>query len=177
MLEKAVSFEGLRAAIAAIGRLDAAGARTALSRAVNPAELKGLVSVGEDVAAVSSAAGVRGAQETLAVARDTQDIERVAQLAKTRKGATGAILKVLGRGALVLGSATLLLGSWVAAGVGYLWLVAIIVVTFVKWSVRALWRTTRRGSRKIPNYEPRVRAGPPVTVFSRNEVRLRHSRL
>jgi hypothetical protein len=149
MLEKAVDIEGLRAATAAVGRLDLAGARAAVGKAVDPAELKGLVSLGEGVAAVTGEAGVRGAEETLAVAQDGRDIERVAELGKTRKGATAAILHVLGRGAVVLGGAAIFLASWVVAGASYLWLVAILVVAVVEKLVRAFWRTRPRGGKTI----------------------------
>ena len=126
IVRKAVNVPALTEdAVAAVRRLDLDGARTVARKAIKVEELDELISLGKDVALIKGAAGVRGAQETLAVARTSGDIERVAQLAKTRKGATGAVLKILGIGVVTLGialNAAIALAGWVAAGIGYLWM-------------------------------------------------------
>ncbi len=63
-----------------------------------------LVRLAKDVGRVTEKAGTRGALDTLKIAEGPQDVARAARLAEAKGGQTRAILKILGRGALVLAS-------------------------------------------------------------------------
>ena len=72
-------------------------------RAAFHAEKAGaLVRLAKDVGRVSEKAGMRAAQDTLKIAEDPKDVARAARLAESKGGQTRAILKMLGRGALLL---------------------------------------------------------------------------
>jgi hypothetical protein len=72
-----------------------------------------LVRLAKDVGRVGEKAGTRGALDTLRIAEGPKDISRAARLAESRGGQTRAILKLLGRGALLLAAGTFNLTMWV----------------------------------------------------------------
>ena len=74
-----------------------------------------MVSVVKDVGRVGEKAGARGALDVLKVAEGPEDVARAARLAAAKGGQTRAIIKILGRGALVLASGAFSLASWVFA--------------------------------------------------------------
>jgi ATP-dependent protease HslVU (ClpYQ) peptidase subunit len=83
-------------------------------RAAFRAEKAGaLVRLAKDVGRVSEKAGTRGALETLRIAEGPKDVARAARLAESKGGQTRAILKVLGRGALLLAVGAFNLSLWV----------------------------------------------------------------
>jgi len=83
-------------------------------RAAFHAEKAGaLVRLAKDVGRVSEKAGARGALDTLRIAEGPEDVARAARLAETKGGQTRAILKILGRGALLLAAGALDLSLWV----------------------------------------------------------------
>ncbi len=83
-------------------------------RAAFHAEKAGaLVRLAKDVGRVSEKAGARGALDTLRIAEGPQDVARAARLAETKGGQTRAILKMLGRGALLLAAGAFDLSLWV----------------------------------------------------------------
>jgi hypothetical protein len=67
----------------------------------------------KDVGRVGEKAGIRAAQDTLRVAENPKDLARAARLAEASGGKTRAILKLLGRGALLLAAGALDLTMWV----------------------------------------------------------------
>ncbi len=69
--------------------------------------------VAGDLGRVQAKAGTRAAIEGLKIAEAPKDVERVAQLAAKEGGKTRAVIKLLGRGAILLGSAAFELTSWV----------------------------------------------------------------
>ncbi|WP_407175345.1 hypothetical protein [Bradyrhizobium sp. STM 3562] len=71
-----------------------------------------LVALAKDVGRVTERAGTRGALDTLKIAEDPKDVARAARLAKAEGGRTRAILKLLGRGALLLASGAFDLALW-----------------------------------------------------------------
>jgi hypothetical protein len=75
----------------------------------------GLVAFAKDVGRVSEKAGIRAAQDTLRIADDPKDVARAARLAEAEGGQTRAILKLLGRGALLLAAGAFDLSLWVFA--------------------------------------------------------------
>jgi hypothetical protein len=82
-------------------------------RAAFQAEKAGaLVRLAKDVGRVSERAGIRAAQDTLKIAENPKDVARTARLAEQKGGQTRAILKVLGRGALLLAAGAFNLTLW-----------------------------------------------------------------
>jgi hypothetical protein len=83
-------------------------------RAAFHAEKSGaLVRFAKDVGRVGERAGARGALDTLRIADGPKDVARAARLAESKGGQTRAILKVLGRGALLLAAGAFDLALWV----------------------------------------------------------------
>ena len=67
----------------------------------------------KDVGRVGEKAGIRAAQDTLRVAENPKDLARAARLAEASGGKTRAILKLLGRGALLLAVGAFDLTMWI----------------------------------------------------------------
>lgn len=61
-----------------------------------------LVRLGKDVTRVAEKTGTRGAMDTLRIAEGPKDVTRAARLAEAQGSKTRAIMKLLGRGALLL---------------------------------------------------------------------------
>jgi hypothetical protein len=74
-----------------------------------------MVAVAKDVGRVGEKAGARAALDVLKVADGPEDVARAARLAAVKGGQTRAIIKILGRGALVLASGAFSLASWIFA--------------------------------------------------------------
>lgn len=77
-----------------------------------------LVRVAKDVGRVGEKAGVRGALDTLRVAQGPKDLSRAVKLAESRGGQTRALVKLLGRGALVLAAGAWQLAMWLFWALG-----------------------------------------------------------
>jgi len=84
-----------------------------IKAAFHPEQAAGLVRLGKDVGRVGEKAGVRGALDTLSIAEGPKDVARAARLAESKGGQTRAILKMLGRGALLLAAGAFDLTLWV----------------------------------------------------------------
>ena len=83
-------------------------------RAAFHAEKAGaLVRLAKDVGRLSEKAGIRAAQDTLKIAEGPKDVARAARLAESKGGQTRAILKILGRGALLMAAGAFDLTLWV----------------------------------------------------------------
>lgn len=83
-------------------------------RAAFHAEKAGaLVRMAKDVGRVGEKAGARGALDTLKIAEGPEDVARAARLAESSGGKTRAILKLLGRSALLLTAGALDLSLWI----------------------------------------------------------------
>jgi len=85
---------------------------SAIKAAFHAEKAGALVRLAKDVGRVSERAGIRAAQDTLKIAEDPKDVARAARLAESKGGQTRAILKLLGRGALLLAAGTFNLASW-----------------------------------------------------------------
>jgi len=89
------------------------GASVSAIRAAFHAEKAGaLVRLAKDVGRVGERAGIRAAQDTLKIAENPKDVARAARLAEGKGGQTRAILKILGRGALLLAAGAFNLTLW-----------------------------------------------------------------
>jgi len=90
------------------------GATVSAIKAAFRAEKAGaLVRLAKDVGRVGEKAGARGALDTLRIAEGPKDVARAARLAESKGGQTRAILKLLGRGALLLAAGAFNLSLWV----------------------------------------------------------------
>ena len=85
---------------------------TAIRAAFRAEKAGALVRLAKDVGRVGEKAGIRAAQDTLKIAESPKDVARAARLAESKGGQTRAILKVLGRGALLLAAGAFNLTLW-----------------------------------------------------------------
>jgi hypothetical protein len=85
---------------------------TAIRAAFRAEKAGGLVRLAKDVGRVTEKAGTRGALDTLKIAEGPKDVARAARLAESKGGQTRAIMKILGRGALLLTAGAFNLTLW-----------------------------------------------------------------
>jgi hypothetical protein len=94
------------------GRLNPAlGVRVA-REAVKVEGAGGLVGLAQNTGRIEAKAGSQAALDSLAIAQEPQDISRMARLAAAKGGKTRAIVKLLGRAAIVLTASAIELASW-----------------------------------------------------------------
>jgi hypothetical protein len=84
----------------------------AIGAAFHAEKAGALVRLAKDVGRLTGKAGTRGALDTLRIAESPKDIARAARLAEAKGGQTRAILKLLGRGALLLAAGAFNLTLW-----------------------------------------------------------------
>lgn len=109
----------------------------AAREAVKVEEAGGLVSLVEDTGRVETKAGTQAALDSLALAEGPRDMSRLARLAAAKGGKTRAIIKLLGRAAIVLTMSALDLAMWLFWG-------AFIVLGFISSCKAAVERMTLR---------------------------------
>jgi hypothetical protein len=133
---------------------------SAIKAAFRAEKAGGLIRLAKDVGRVGEKAGTKGALDTLRIAEGPKDVARAARLAESKGGQTRAILKLLGRGALLLAAGAFNLALWVfwalLALFGFL---ASIKATTERLTTSWLQRKKARRLRKqtaavAPAYEP-----------------------
>jgi len=149
-----------RALATALGKvsLTAPGAALRAARdAVKLERAERIVLLAGDIGRVQASAGTRAAIEGLALAREPQDMARLARLASAKGGKTRAILKLAGRGAFVLTAAAFDLASALFAAICTAFGFAAAVKRSAERATEAYlrWRKARRRARMAP-----VAAGP-----------------
>ncbi|WGS01815.1 hypothetical protein MTX26_13750 [Bradyrhizobium sp. ISRA443] len=107
-----VDTPALREAVASGSVFRPAETASAIRAAFRADKAGALVRAAKDVGRIGEAAGVRAARDTLKVAESPKDLTRAARLAEAKGGQTRAILKLLGRGALLLVAGTFNLTMW-----------------------------------------------------------------
>ncbi len=85
---------------------------TAIKAAFRAEKAGALVRLGKDVTRVAEKTGTRGAMDTLRIAEGPKDVARAARLAEAQGGKARAIMKLLGRGALLLIGGAFDLALW-----------------------------------------------------------------
>jgi hypothetical protein len=90
---------------------------SAITAAFRAEKAGALVRLGKDVGRVSEKAGTRGALDTLKLAEGPEDVSRAARLAEASGGKTRALLKLFGRGALLLAAGAFDLSLWLFGAV------------------------------------------------------------
>jgi hypothetical protein len=86
---------------------------SAIKAAFRAEKAGGLVRLAKDVGRIGEKAGTKGALDTLRIAEGPKDVTRAARLAESRGSQTRAIMKLLGRGALLLAAGAFNLTLWV----------------------------------------------------------------
>lgn len=85
---------------------------SAIKAAFRAEKAGALVRLGKDVTRVAEKTGTRGAMDTLRIAEGPKDVARAARLAEAQGSKTRAIMKLLGRGALLLIGGAFELAMW-----------------------------------------------------------------
>jgi hypothetical protein len=88
---------------------------TAMKAAFKAEKAGALVRLAKDVGRVGEKAGTKGALDVLRIAEGPKDVARAARLAESKGSQTRAIIKILGRGALLLTAGAFNLAWWVFA--------------------------------------------------------------
>jgi hypothetical protein len=85
---------------------------SAMKAAFRAEKAGALVRLAKDVGRVGEKAGIKAAQDTLKIAESPKEVARAARLAEKKGDQTRAILKTLGRGALLLATGAFNLTLW-----------------------------------------------------------------
>ena len=83
-----------------------------LMRAIRLEKTEGLVRMAGDIGRLQSKAGTRAALEGLKLAEQPKDLSKLARLAAVKGGKTRAVMKLLGRGAIMLTTGLFNLALW-----------------------------------------------------------------
>ena len=94
------------------GKLNPVLAVRAAREAVKVEAAGGLIELAENTGRVEAKAGTQAAIDSLAVAEEPQDMSRLARLSAAKGGKTRAIIKLLGRAAIVLTASAFDLALW-----------------------------------------------------------------
>ncbi len=111
-LRDVVDWTNLQRAIGSASIAQPAVAVRAAREAVKVEKAQGLARLVGDVGRVQARAGTQAALDGLKLAQGPRDMSRIARLAAAKGGKTRAILKLAGRGAIVLTVGTFNLAMW-----------------------------------------------------------------
>jgi hypothetical protein len=145
MLRGVVDWGQLKGAISGISITQPALAIRAARSAVKIERAGGLVHLARNVGRVQSKAGTRAALDGLKVAESPREMARVAKLAEKEGSRTRAILKVAGRGAIMVSLAAFNLTWWV---LGALFTLFAFVSSLKSATERMTLRMVRRGKER-----------------------------
>lgn len=107
----------LRNAVASGSVLRPGQTVSAIKAAFRAEKAGALVRLGKDVTRVAGKTGTRGAMDTLRIAEGPKDVARAVRLAEAQGSKTRAIIKLLGRGALLLVGGAFDLAMWLFSAV------------------------------------------------------------
>lgn len=116
-----VDTPALKRAVASASVTKPATSVRAIRASLRLDKAEGLFTAAKDINRVRGAAGTRAAFDIMKVADNPADLARAARLAESKGSQTRAIVKLLGRGALVIGAAAWQAASWL------FWLVLVLV--------------------------------------------------
>jgi hypothetical protein len=108
-----VDASALQKAVASGSVLRPGETISAVKAAFRAEKAGALVRLAKDVGRVGEKAGIKAAKDTLKIAESPKDVARAARLAESSGGQTRAILKLFGRGALLLAAGAFNLTMWV----------------------------------------------------------------
>ncbi|WP_371926776.1 hypothetical protein [Bradyrhizobium sp. WD16] len=139
----------LRGAMADASVMRPAASLAALRGAVRADKVAALIRAAKDAGRIGEKAGTRGALETLRLADEPADLARAARLAEGKGTQTRALLKLFGRGALVLAAGAFDLAVWLfGAAFALLGLLASIKATTERLTEALLRRAKLRRARR-----------------------------
>ncbi|MDO8534658.1 MAG: hypothetical protein Q7S17_07960 [Xanthobacteraceae bacterium] len=102
-----------------------------------------------DMGRIEAKAGARTALEGLRHADELSDLSRVSRLVETKGRSSLAVLKTLGRGALVLGAGAVTAALWVLGAASNIFLLLLTLGMIFAWFIRRLWPVSRYAWVKI----------------------------
>ena len=117
-LRETIDFAALRRAGGSLA--DPAAAVRAAREAVKVEKAGGLTRLVGDVGRVQAKAGTQAALDGLKLANNPAEVARIAKLAEKKGGKTRAILKFLGRGAILLSIGSFNLAMWILGAIATL---------------------------------------------------------
>lgn len=144
-LRSVVDWRKLRDAAATMSVAEPALAIRTARDAVKLDRAGGLLRLVRDAGRIEAKAGTRAALDGLKVARSPREMSRLAKLAEKEGGKTRAILKIAGRGAIMLTVAAFDLGLWV---LGALVTVFGLVASLKSATERVTLRIVRHAKRR-----------------------------
>jgi len=136
-LREVIDWTVLKRAVSRAAVAEPAAAARGIREAVRVEKAQSLVRFVGDVGRVQASAGGRAALDGLRLAEGSRDMSKVARLAAAKSGKTRAILKLAGRGAIVLAVGAFDLATWL------LWAL-LTLFAFVSSLKRATERITER---------------------------------
>jgi hypothetical protein len=160
----------LRAAVADASLLRPGQTITAVKAAFRTEKAGGIVRLAGDVGRVGEKAGTRGALDTLRIAQSPKDVTRAARLATVKGGQTRAIMKMFGRGALLLAAGAFNLSMWVFWA---LFALLGFVVSIKATTERITWSWLQRSKAKRARRDLAVRQDALLQEISRKDTLLR----
>ncbi|MGM4891021.1 hypothetical protein [Tardiphaga sp. 839_C3_N1_4] len=160
----------LRAAVADASILRPGQTITAVKAAFRTEKAGGIVRLAGDVGRVGEKAGTRGALDTLRIAQSPKDVARAARLAEVKGGQTRAIMKMFGRGALLLAAGAFNLFMWLFWA---LFTLLGFVVSIKATTERITWSWLQRSKAKRARRDLAVRQDALLQEISRKDALLR----
>lgn len=110
----------LKQAVAGSSVMRPAQSARAIKASIRTEKAGALVAAFKDVGRVGEKAGARTAMDVVKVADNPKDLAKAAKLAEAKGGQMRAILKILGRGALILTAGAFSLATWVFSALFFL---------------------------------------------------------
>ena len=161
-LREVVDWTALKRAINSASIAEPAAAARGVRGAVKVEKAQELVRLVGDVGRVQARAGTRAALDGLKLAEGSRDMSRIARLAAAKGGKTRAILKLAGRGAIVLTVGTFNLATWL------LWAIVTLlgfVSSLKRMTERITERYCMRRRRRLIRREAASRPSLPLTLI------------
>lgn len=150
-----VDMRQLQKAIAAGSLAQPRQTAVAIKAALRAEKAGGLVRLAKDIGRISEKTGTRGALDILRIAQGPKDVARAARLAKAKGGQTRAIIKILGRGALLLTAGGFNLAMWVfSAALALFGSLSSIKATTERLTLSSLQRSKARRLRELGSAAP-----------------------
>jgi hypothetical protein len=136
-LREAIDWAMLKRAVSRAAVAEPAAAARGIRDAVRVEKAQALVRFVGDVGRVQASAGARAAIDGLRLAEGSRDMSKMARLAAVKGGKTRAILKLAGRGAIILAVGAFDLATW-------LFWALVTLFAFISSLKRATERITER---------------------------------
>src|SRR5262245_1975241 len=131
----------------------------AAREAVKVDKAGGLLHLARDIGRVQTKAGTRAALDGIKLADSPKDVARLARLAEAKGMKTRAVIKLLGRGAIMLTAAVAHLAAWLLwALVNLIWLCAALKRVAERTTLHVIHRRKARAARRDAAFAPA--AGP-----------------